>query len=88
MIGGAPLLVCDQSAESMLNTLARAICKLLEVALFLVRGGLIRLGRYEVYAGCGAMLPDQAPVMPRRYRETGSLVVRLGGGALVVSPVA
>lgn len=72
----------------MLNTLAHAFRKSLEVARFLARGGLIRLGRYEVYAGCGAMLPDQAPVIPRRCHETGSVVVHLWGRALVVSPLA
>lgn len=69
----------------MLNKLAHAFRKVLEVAHFLAGGGLIRLGRYEVYAGCGTMLLDQAPVMPRRCHETGSLVVRLGASALVVS---
>lgn len=88
MIGSAPLLVCDKTADPMLNTLARAFCKLIEVAAFLIRGGLVRLWRYEVYVGAGWMLPDQAPVMPRRCLETGSLVVRLGGGALVVSRLA
>lgn len=86
MINATPLLVCDQTAESMLNTLARASCKLPEMARFVARGGLIRLGRYEVYAGAGWMLSDQAPVIPRRCNETGALVVHLGGRALVVSP--
>lgn len=87
MIGATPLLVRNRTDESMLNTLARASRKLSEVARFLARGGLIRLGRYEVYAGCGAMLPDQSPMIPRRCHETGSVVVRMGGRAVVVSPL-
>lgn len=64
---------------------ARALSAALQVALLLLRGGFARIGRHAVYAGCGAMLPGQPPLWPRWYREERTVVVRLGGSALVVS---
>jgi hypothetical protein len=72
----------------MLFTVARFPFTALHLFAIVAFGGFTRVGRHEVYSGCGAMLPDQPPLWPRWYREERTVVVRLGGRVVMVSRLA